>query len=123
MSALSVDASRLLKRIRALGALGRDDQGRLTRLAASDADKLGRDAFVGWLEAAGREVADDRIGNIFGSRSRDGRGAAFQLRGAATARALRATAPTSAARRPNAVGSPADFATRPIKAGPTRLPA
>jgi N-carbamoyl-L-amino-acid hydrolase len=66
VSALSLDASRLIERIRALGAIGRDDQGRLQRLAASDADKLGRDAFVGWLEAAGLEVAVDRIGNIFG---------------------------------------------------------
>jgi len=77
MSALSIDASRLFERIRSLGAIGRDDEGRLTRLAASRADKLGRDALVGWLDAAGLEVAIDRIGNIFGVwRTRENAGEA-----------------------------------------------
>jgi acetylornithine deacetylase/succinyl-diaminopimelate desuccinylase-like protein len=48
------------------GGIGRDPDGRLTRLAASDADKLGRDRLVAWLQGAGLEVAIDRIGNIFG---------------------------------------------------------
>ena len=64
MSDLSIDADRLLGRIRALGAIGRDGEGRLTRLAASDADRLGRDRFVAWAEGAGLRVAIDRIGNI-----------------------------------------------------------
>jgi N-carbamoyl-L-amino-acid hydrolase len=64
MSDLSVDAGRLLGRIRALGAIGRDGEGRLTRLAASDADRLSRDRFVAWAEGAGLRVAIDRIGNI-----------------------------------------------------------
>lgn len=64
MSDLSIDAGRLLGRIRALGAIGRDSEGRLTRLAASDADRLGRDRFVAWAEGAGLRVAVDRIGNI-----------------------------------------------------------
>lgn len=63
---ISIDAQRLLGRIRELGAIGRDCDGRLVRLAASDADKLGRDCFVGWLNEAGLDVAVDRIGNIFG---------------------------------------------------------
>lgn len=63
---IAVDAPRLLGRIRELGAVGRDDQNRLTRLAASDADKQGRDLFVGWLRQAGLDVAIDRVGNIFG---------------------------------------------------------
>lgn len=66
MSAVSIDGQRLLERIRTLGAIGRDDAGRLVRLAASDADKAGRDCLVGWLEEAGLEVVIDRIGNIFG---------------------------------------------------------
>lgn len=64
MNNLSIDAGRLLGRIRALGAIGRDGEGRLTRLAASDADRLGRDRFVTWAEGAGLRVAIDRIGNI-----------------------------------------------------------
>lgn len=66
MSAISIDAARLLGRISELGNIGRDGDGRLVRLAASDTEKLGRDKFVSWLQQAGLEVAVDRIGNIFG---------------------------------------------------------
>ncbi len=62
----SINAERLLAHIQDLGAIGRDDRGQLTRLAASDSEKQGRDRLVGWLEAAGLEVVVDRIGNIFG---------------------------------------------------------
>jgi beta-ureidopropionase / N-carbamoyl-L-amino-acid hydrolase len=40
--------------------------GRLVRLAGSDADKTGRDAVVGWMRQAELEISLDRIGNIFG---------------------------------------------------------
>jgi len=66
MSNLSINADRLLSRIRQLAAIGRDADGRLVRLAASYNDKLGRDQLVAWLREAGLEVAVDRIGNIFG---------------------------------------------------------
>ncbi|MBB3558999.1 N-carbamoyl-L-amino-acid hydrolase [Rhizobium sp. BK512] len=72
MSKTSIDASRLLGRLAELGAIGRDADGRLVRLAASDADKLGRDRLVAWIEAAGLELAIDRIGNIFGIWMPDG---------------------------------------------------
>ena len=65
MSNLSIDAERLLSRLRELGDLGRTADAKLTRLAASDADKLGRDQFVSWAKAAGLDVKIDRIGNIF----------------------------------------------------------
>ncbi|CAN7667324.1 Zn-dependent hydrolase [Rhizobium sp. LjRoot258] len=66
MSSHSIDSARLLGRIRTLGDIGRDADGRLLRLAASDAEKLGRDQFVAWIADAGLDVAVDRIGNIFG---------------------------------------------------------
>ncbi len=66
MTTLSIDAGRLLDRLHDLGKIGRDGDGRLVRLAGSDADKAGRDALVAWIRAAGLEVAIDRIGNIFG---------------------------------------------------------
>ncbi|ANL28000.1 N-carbamoyl-L-amino acid hydrolase 1 [Rhizobium phaseoli] len=66
MSEISINAERLLGRILELGDVGREDDGRLIRLAASDTEKLGRDKFVSWIELAGLEVAVDRIGNIFG---------------------------------------------------------
>jgi N-carbamoyl-L-amino-acid hydrolase len=66
MSNLTINADRLIRRIEELGSLGRDAQGRLVRVAASDMDRLGRDRLVSWLKEAGLEVAVDRIGNIFG---------------------------------------------------------
>jgi N-carbamoyl-L-amino-acid hydrolase len=66
MSNQSIDAGRLLARIGALGAVSRDNEGRLVRLVASNTEKLGRDQFVAWLQEARLEVAVDRIGNIFG---------------------------------------------------------
>ena len=63
---LSIDGARLLERIHRLGQVGRDADGRLTRLAASDADKAARDQLVAWIAAAGLEVAVDRLGNLFG---------------------------------------------------------
>lgn len=65
MTNLSVDAGRLMARLKALGEIGRTSDGRLIRLAASDADKVGRDQFVHWAKAAGLEIRIDRIGNIF----------------------------------------------------------
>ena len=72
MNNLSIDSARLLGRLRELGAIGRDADGRLVRLAVSDTDKKGRDRLAGWIESAGLELAIDRIGNIFGIWSPDG---------------------------------------------------
>jgi len=62
----SINAARLIGRIRELGEIGRDPQGQLTRLAGSDNDRAGRDRLVAWIRAAGLDVVIDRIGNIFG---------------------------------------------------------
>ena len=66
MTRLRIDGARLIGRLQALGAIGRDAEGRLTRLAASDADGAGRDAVAGWMREAGLEVMVDRIGNLIG---------------------------------------------------------
>ena len=63
---LSINGDLLLSHIRALGAIGIDGEGRRIRLAASDTEKAGRDAVVGWMKDLGLEVVVDRIGNIFG---------------------------------------------------------
>jgi N-carbamoyl-L-amino-acid hydrolase len=61
-----IDAPRLMARLAALGEAGRDGDGRLCRLAASDADRAGRDLLCQWLRAAGLRIEIDRIGNIHG---------------------------------------------------------
>jgi hypothetical protein len=66
MNTLSIDGKRLLGRLRELGQIGRDRDGRLVRLAGSDADKAARDTLAAWIRQAGLELAVDRIGNIFG---------------------------------------------------------
>jgi N-carbamoyl-L-amino-acid hydrolase len=78
-SRLSVDGERLLSRLRQLGNTGRNAAGQLTRLAASDEDKLGRDLLVSWLRQAGLSVIVDAIGNIFGSWGDVNAGGALML--------------------------------------------
>ena len=63
---LSINETRLMERIHTLGKIGKDAEGRRTRLAASDAEKEGRDLVAGWIREAGLELVVDRIGNMFG---------------------------------------------------------
>lgn len=63
---LSINGERMVERLHLLGEIGIDGDGKRTRLAASDADKAGRDAVVSWLKDAELEVVTDRIGNVFG---------------------------------------------------------
>jgi beta-ureidopropionase / N-carbamoyl-L-amino-acid hydrolase len=62
----SINSERLLSRLHELGQTGLDNENIRTRLAASDADKAGRDLLVTWMKEAGLEIEIDRIGNIFG---------------------------------------------------------
>jgi N-carbamoyl-L-amino-acid hydrolase len=63
---LSINKERFLSCLNELGQAGRDTDNKLTRLAASDTDKAGRDTVVAWMKDAGLEIKIDRIGNIFG---------------------------------------------------------
>ena len=56
---LTINETRLLNRIHALGAVGIDADGRRTRLAASDEDKAGRDLVSRWMSEAGLTVVTD----------------------------------------------------------------
>lgn len=69
---LAIDGAALIARIKDLGAIGRDDAGRLCRVAATDADKAGRDRLCDWLRGAGLRVEIDAIGNIWGLWSPEG---------------------------------------------------
>ncbi len=62
----AIDGARLIARLRELGATGRDADGRLCRVAATDADREGRDLLCRWLGEAGLRIEIDRIGNIHG---------------------------------------------------------
>lgn len=66
-SNLSINSESLLKRLQELGQTGRENDNKLSRVAASDADKAGRDKIATWMKEAGLEVEVDRIGNIFGT--------------------------------------------------------
>lgn len=60
------NGKQILGRLAELGRTGLDAEGRRMRLAASDADREGRDLVAGWMREAGLRVVVDRIGNIFG---------------------------------------------------------
>jgi N-carbamoyl-L-amino-acid hydrolase len=62
----AIDGASLIARLKQLGAIGRDADGRLSRVAAGDADREGRDLLCRWLDEAGLRVEIDRIGNIHG---------------------------------------------------------
>ena len=63
---MDINKERLLDSIFMLGKIGVDASGERTRLAASDAEKEGRDFVVKQMKEAGLDVVVDRIGNIFG---------------------------------------------------------
>jgi N-carbamoyl-L-amino-acid hydrolase len=65
---LRIDASRLLKRLDQLAQKGAQENGGVSRLALSDADKEARDLFIEWLNELGLDVYVDRVGNIIGLR-------------------------------------------------------
>lgn len=63
---MDINKERLLDSIFMLGKIGIDASGERTRLAASNAEKEGRDFVVKQMREAGLDVVVDRIGNIFG---------------------------------------------------------
>lgn len=63
---LHIDGPKLLQRLATLGEIGRDANGRLSRLAFTDADRAARDLVVDWMRELDLEVSVDSIGNIFG---------------------------------------------------------
>ena len=65
---LRINPSRLSQRLDALGRLGATPEGGVSRLALSDADKLGRDQVVVWMKEIGLDVRVDQVGNLLGFR-------------------------------------------------------
>lgn len=72
---LQVDRTRLRSRLEAMGDIGRDPAGGRSRLAASDADREGRERFVSWMREVGLSVRVDDLGNVYGRRAGSDEGA------------------------------------------------
>ncbi|VTX55321.1 N-carbamoyl-L-amino acid hydrolase [Fusobacterium nucleatum] len=56
---MKINGNRLLETLRKLGTTGREENGALSRVAATDNDKVGRDLFVSWLKETGLTVKVD----------------------------------------------------------------
>ena len=68
---ISIDPRDLLDRIRAFGDVGRAADGRLSRVAGTEADRAGRDTLVAWMRDHGLAIDIDAIGNVFGTWGRE----------------------------------------------------
>lgn len=69
MSHININGKRLWDSIMEMGKIGETAGGGSHRLTLSDEDKIGRDLFKQWAEAAGCTVSVDRIGNMFARRA------------------------------------------------------
>lgn len=65
MEHLKINKERLIKRIKTLSEVGRNDKGELVRLALTDEDKAGRDLVKSWFEELDLIVQLDQFGNMF----------------------------------------------------------
>jgi N-carbamoyl-L-amino-acid hydrolase len=64
----AVDHDRLWQSLMALARIGATDKGGVCRLALTELDRQGREAFIRWAREAGCEIRVDAIGNIFARR-------------------------------------------------------
>ncbi|HEV8149475.1 MAG TPA: M20 family metallo-hydrolase [Gemmatimonadales bacterium] len=67
-AALRVDAARISLHLTALSQFGKNPQGGVSRVAYTDADRLGREAALGWMREAELAVSIDAAGNLVGRR-------------------------------------------------------
>ena len=65
---LETNGERLWSSLMKMAKVGATPKGGCNRVAFTDADRQGRDLFVGWCRDAGCRVSVDRIGNIFARR-------------------------------------------------------
>jgi N-carbamoyl-L-amino-acid hydrolase len=65
---LRVNGPRIVEHLTALSQFGKNPQGGVSRVAFSEADRLGREYVVGLMRAAGLDVSIDAAGNIIGRR-------------------------------------------------------
>ena len=67
-SQLRINSRRINEHLSALSEFGRNPQGGVSRLAYSEADKVGRDYASGLMRESGLQVRIDAAGNIIGRR-------------------------------------------------------
>ena len=65
---LSVNIQRLMSHLLSLASMGKNPQGGVSRVAYSDADKLGREYVLILMKTAKLEVTIDAAGNLIGKR-------------------------------------------------------
>jgi beta-ureidopropionase / N-carbamoyl-L-amino-acid hydrolase len=65
MTMVRINSARLAASIEVMGAIGALPGGGSCRVALTDADRDGRDLFVGWCKDAGCTIEIDCFGNIF----------------------------------------------------------
>ena len=63
-----VDGARITQHLAALGEFGKNPQGGVSRVAYTDADRLGREAVLGWMREADLNPSVDAAGNLVGHR-------------------------------------------------------
>lgn len=69
LNAPRINGERLWQRLTEMAAHGATPHGGCNRQALTDADRSGRDLFVGWCRKAGCDVGVDAIGNVFARRA------------------------------------------------------
>ena len=68
-SQLRINGPRIVEHINALAEFGKNPQGGVSRVAYSEADRLGREYVFGLMQRARLEVSIDAAGNIIGQRA------------------------------------------------------
>lgn len=61
---MEIKINRLMKNLKSLGEIGRDENNNLTRLAATNEDRLGRDFVCNIMSELELKIEIDKIGNI-----------------------------------------------------------
>jgi N-carbamoyl-L-amino-acid hydrolase len=69
-----VNGDRMMEDLNAMGDIGKDPAGGISRVAYSEADRRGREFVIGLMRAAGLTTSIDSAGNISGRRAGTGPG-------------------------------------------------
>ncbi len=69
MPAISVNATRLVARLRELGQVGGRPEGGVSRLAFTRDDHAGRQRVIRWMDELGLDIQIDGIGNVVATRA------------------------------------------------------